>query len=266
MTPRRPVVAGTLALFCLLMGTGAALPVGTHAPQAGPPSRTEAVPVVIPLHDDEGWQLLRYRDIPPHAVDFTPLGLRIQVENSAAPFVYPLSAPMAVSRLTVRGRVDGALRLAWQRQGSEGFDDYVFKAGLVLTGSRRLGRFRRMFAPAWVRTLYGLALPDQGISIVRFFNVGIDPDQVGQRRVHPLTRIIQEGSSVAVADDGGNESAEAPTLDVQRSRPRDAGGVASTTPPVETVAVHHMAKGTTRVVSFDDPPAGRNRKARVRAA
>ena len=151
MTPRRPVVAGTLALFGLLMGTEAARPVRTHAPLAGPPLQTEAVSAVIPLHDDEGWQLLRYDNIPPHAVDFSPLGLRIQVENSAAPFVYPLSAPMAVSRLTVRGRVDGALRLAWQRQGSEGFDDYVFKAGLVLTGSRRLGTFRRMFAPEWVR-------------------------------------------------------------------------------------------------------------------
>ena len=192
MTPRRPVVAGTLALFGLLMGTEAARPVRTHAPLAGPPLQTEAVSAVIPLHDDEGWQLLRYDNIPPHAVDFSPLGLRIQVENSAAPFVYPLSAPMAVSRLTVRGRVDGALRLAWQRQGSEGFDDYVFKAGLVLTGSRRLGTFRRMFAPEWVRRLYGLAMPDQGISIVRFFNVGIDPDQIGQRRVHPLSDLLEE--------------------------------------------------------------------------
>ena len=35
--------------------------------------------------------------------------------------------------------VDGDLRVAPQKQGEEGFDDYVLSAGLVLTGSRRLG-------------------------------------------------------------------------------------------------------------------------------
>ncbi len=225
VTPRRPGVAGTLALFGLLMGTEAALPVRTHAPQVGPPLQTEAVSVVIPLDDDEGWQLLRYSNIPPHDVDFSPLGLRIQVDDSAAPFVYPLSAPMAVSGLTVRGRVDGALRLAGQRQGSEGFDDYVFRAGLVLTGSRRLGTFRRMFAPEWVRRLYGLALPDQGISIVRFFNVGIDPDQVGQRRVHPRSDLLEEEVVAVPRADGTFD------LDV------------SLTPPVETVAVWLSSDG-----------------------
>ena len=223
--PAQPRVVGTLLLFGLLLGTGAAFAVRAHATQAGPPLQTEALSVTIPLDDDENWQLLSYSNIPSHDVDFSPLGLRIQVDHSAAPLVYQLSAPMAVTRLTVRGRVDGDLRVAPQRQGEEGFDDYVFRAGLVLTGSRRLGGFRRMFAPEWVRRLYALALPNQGISNVRFFNVGTDPGQIGQRRVHPLSDLLEEEVVAVPRADGAFE------LDVPL------------TPPVEVVAVWLSSDG-----------------------
>ena len=218
------VVAG-LVLCGLLLGTGAALTVHTRAVQAGPPIQSEECSVAIPSEDDEGWQLLHYSKIPPHGVDFSPLGLRIQVDHSAAPLVYPLLAPITVSRLTVRGRVDGDLRVAPQRQGEEGFDDYVFRAGLVLTGSRRLGFFRRMFAPSWVKRLYALALPSQGLSKVRFFNIGTDPDQIGQSRVHPLSDLIEE-EVVAVLRADGTFELDVPLI-----------------PPVEAVAVWLSSDG-----------------------
>ena len=212
-------VVGVLVLCGLLPGTRAALQVPTRAVQAGPPVRSEAWSVTIPVEDDEGWQLLRYSNIPPHAVDFSPIGLRVQVDHSAAPLVYPLSVPTAVARLTVRGRVDGDLRVAPRRQGEEGFDDYVLRAGLVLTGSRRLGFFRRMFTPEWVKMLYAVAPPNQGISKVRFFNVGTDQDQIGQRRVHPLSDLFEE-EVVAVPRADGTFELDVPLI-----------------PPVEAVAV-----------------------------
>jgi hypothetical protein len=51
---------------------------------------------------------------------------------------------------------------------------------------------RRLFAPEWVRRLHALAAPNQGISIVRFFNVGTDADQIGRQRVHPLSDLLEE--------------------------------------------------------------------------
>ncbi len=218
-------IVWALVLCGLLLGTGAALPARTAAVQAGPPIQGEECSVTIPSEDAEGWQLLRYSNIPPNGVDFSALGLRIQVDHSAAPLVYPLSAPIAVARLTVRGRVDGDLRVAPQRQGEEGFDDYVFRAGLVLTGSRRLGFFRRMFAPEWVKRLYALALPNQGVSKVRFFNVGTDPDQIGQRRVHPLNDLLEE-EVVAVPRADGTFELDVPLI-----------------PPVEAVAVWLSSDG-----------------------
>ena len=223
--PTQLRVIGVLVLCELLLGTGAALPVHARAVQAGPPIQSEACSVTIPSGDDEGWQLLHYSNIPPNSVDFSTRGLRIQVDHSAAPLVYPLSAPMAVARLAVRGRVDGDLRVAPQRQGEEGFDDYVLRAGLVLTGSRRLGFFRRMFAPAWVKRLHAVALPNEGISKVRFFNIGTDPGQIGQRRVHPLSDLFEEEVVTVLRTDGTFE------LDVPLI------------PPVEAVAVWLSSDG-----------------------
>jgi len=224
VTRTRPGIATTVALVGLL-GAGTALPVRTRAVQEGGPVRTEARSVMIPLTDDEGWQRLRYSLIPPNAVDFSARGMRVQVSSSAAPLVYPLSAPMAVARLTVRGRVDGGIRIEGQRQGEKGFDDYVLRAGLVLTGSRRLGTFRRLFAPEWVRRLYGLAPQGQGISIVRFFNVGIDPGQIGQHRVHPLRDLLEE-EVVAVPRADGTFALDVPLI-----------------PPAETIAVWLSSDG-----------------------
>ena len=191
----------------------------------GPPIQSEACSVTIPSEHDAGWQLLHYSNIPANGVNFSALGLRIQVDHSAAPLVYPLSVPMTVGRLVVRGRIDGDFRVAPQRQGEEGFDDYVLRAGLVVTGSRRLGFFRRMFAPEWVKRLYTLAPANQGISKVRFFNIGIDPDQIGQRRVHPLSDLFEE-EVVAVPRADGTFELDVPLI-----------------PPVEAVAVWLSSDG-----------------------
>ena len=223
--PAQLRIVGALVLCELLLRTEVALPVHARALQAGPPIQRETCSVTIPSEDDESWQLLHYSNIPTNGVDFSTLGLRIQVDHSAAPLVYPLTVPIAVARLAVRGRVDGDLRVAPQRQGEEGFDDYVLRAGLVLAGSRRLGFFRRMFAPEWVKRLYALALPNQGISNVRFFNIGTDPDQIGQHRVHPLSNLFEE-EVVAVPRADGTFEFDVPLI-----------------PPVEAVAVWLSSDG-----------------------
>ena len=218
-------VIGIVVLSGLLLRSGAAPPVHAQPAQVGPASQSETCSVTLPSEDDEGWQVLRYRNIPANSVSFSTLGLRIQVDHSAAPLVYPLSAPMEVARLVVRGRVDGDFRVAPQRQGEEGFDDYVLRAGLVLTGNRRLGLLSRMFAPEWVKRLYALAPPNQGVSKVRFFNIGADPDQIGQRRVHPVSDLFEE-EVVAVPRADGTFELDVPLI-----------------PPVEAVAVWLSSDG-----------------------
>ena len=82
-----------------------------------------------------------------------------------------------------------------------------------------------MFAPEWIQRLYTLARPNQGIDEVRFFNIGADPDGIGQRRVHPLNDLFEEEVVTVLRADGTFE------LDVPL------------VPPAETVAVWLSSDG-----------------------
>ena len=154
--------------------------------------RLAALLLAIPLTSATGWEVLTYRKIPAHAVRFDAGGLRIDVDRSAAPIVYPLATARHVRGLRAHGRLEGQLRTTAAQQGQPGFDDYVLRVGLVEVGTRSLGWMERRMSPAWLRRLFDLAPPDLGIAGIRFFNVGLAPQQVGQSRQHPASDHIVE--------------------------------------------------------------------------
>lgn len=168
----------------------------------GTPRALAALLLVIPLTSDRGWQVLTYRNIPPNVAEFREEGLRITVTRSASPIIYPLPTPARVKRLQARGRIEGAFDVNPDVQGQRGFDDYTLRLGLVEEGPRRLGVFQRRFAPAWVRRLFSLAPPGSGISRVRFFNLGVAPEQIGQTRQHPLSALLYEQVVAVPSADG----------------------------------------------------------------
>ena len=151
-----------------------------------------ALLLVIPLTSAANWEVLSYRNIPAHAVRFDNDGLRIGVNRSAAPIVYPLASVPRVRGLRAQGRIDGQLLTTAARQGQPGADDYVLRVGLVEVGSRRPGWMERRLAPAWMRRLFDLAPADAGIAGIRFFNVGLAPWQTGRSRQHPASDLIVE--------------------------------------------------------------------------
>lgn len=103
---------------------------------------------VVPLTSQDGWEALKFRGIEQNEVRFDAAGLTIDVDGSAGPLVYPLTAPLTVTRVRARGMVSGQLALGDPaRQGAPGQDDYVVRIGLVETGDRRLGRFARLTSP-----------------------------------------------------------------------------------------------------------------------
>jgi hypothetical protein len=170
----------------------------------------------VPLTDAKAWQLLEYRNRPPHKLRFSPAGLHIEVEGSAMPLIHPLAAKLRVAGVRVRGRVTGALAIPPGRQGEEKFDDYVFRLGLVEPGERRLNFVQRQVAAEWVRRLYALAPEGTGITGIRFLNVGADPSHLGRERRHPLSELITE-KVVALPAAGGRIDFE-----VRFERPIDA--------------------------------------------
>jgi len=159
-------------------------------------------PLLVPLHEQKGWQVLQYSNLPPHRVNFSPAGLQMTVEASAMPVIYPLRSPMRVAAVRVQGRVDGSLRLPALRQGEPKFDDYVFRLGLVASGERKLNFVQRQVAPSWVRTLFALAPEGSGISRIQFFNVGADSAAIGRERQHPLSELIFERVVAVPRPDG----------------------------------------------------------------
>jgi hypothetical protein len=159
---------------------------------AGAAAALAQAPLRVPLHEQQGWQILQYSNLPPHRVSFSPDGLKMAVEASAMPVIYPLRSPMRVAAVRVQGRVEGQLKLPAQRQGEPKFDDYVFRLGLVESGERKLNFVQRQVAPSWVRTLFALAPEGSGISRIQFLNVGADSAAIGRQRQHPLSELIFE--------------------------------------------------------------------------
>ena len=184
---------------CLLAGILAAA--STFAAVAWSQARDYAG-MRLPLQSPTGWQVLEYRNIPPHQVRFSAAGLEMRVEMSAMPVIYPLPKPAAVRALRVKGRVEGSLDIPPGRQGEEKFDDYVFRIGLVESGTRTLNFVQRQVAAAWVRKLFELAPKGGGISRIQFFNVGADATQIGRRRQHPLSELIHEQVVAVPRTDG----------------------------------------------------------------
>jgi hypothetical protein len=54
-----------------------------------------------------------------------------------------------------------------------------------------------------VRRLFALAPPGEGVSRIRFFNVGVAASQLGWQREHPLSDLLTE-SVVAAPDANGH--------------------------------------------------------------
>ena len=91
--------------------------------------------VVIPINDGSNWQVLSFSKIPQNKVEFKADGMSIDVKSSAGPIVYPLKSAVMVNEVELELEVDGKIKLDPKKvQGEKGFDDYLFRVGLVLEG------------------------------------------------------------------------------------------------------------------------------------
>jgi hypothetical protein len=157
---------------------------------------------VLPLTQTNGWQFLKYRNIPSNTFRCTSAGLVIGVTNSAAPAVFPLTNELRVIEMRVRGKISGLLKVPPAKQGEKGFDDFALRVGLVEPGTRTLSWWEKRTAANWVKNLFALAPPGKGISKIRFFNVGTDAAQIGRSHVYSSDGLMEQ-TVVAVPDADG---------------------------------------------------------------
>jgi hypothetical protein len=157
--------------------------------------------VRIDLTQKQKWQLLTYRKITPNEVDFSKQGMRIAVNKSASPLIYPLPQPTNANQLTFQLSIEGKLSLGQQAQGEKGADDFLFRLGLVHEGKQKLSGLKKMLAADWIKTLFSLA-PDTGVNRIDFYTIHSDPALKNKNRTHPLSDLLHEYYVAPTQDSG----------------------------------------------------------------
>jgi hypothetical protein len=150
--------------------------------------------IALPLHQPDAWRQLEYQDIEANNVSFTSAGMAVTVAGSASPLVYPMEKPLMVRRVVVEGHLSKLLDLPPEIQGSEGYDDFALKIGLVVAGDKTLGIFERIFGAKWLGTLFALAPQGSGIGQIHFLNAVQDKILLGRQRRHPQSDLYFENN------------------------------------------------------------------------
>jgi len=151
-------------------------------------------PIRIPLElaresdkQGKGWKIVRFKNVPPNKWQSDEDGLHVRVQHSADLLTYCFSEETQVRRILVRGSVAGLPVIPEGRvQGDEKADDFAIRFGLVVSGTRKLGRTEKFFASELVKRLSELVPKSQGIDHALFLNLANDPPPKWRRRTHSL--------------------------------------------------------------------------------
>lgn len=165
---------------------------------------------VVPLHVEK-WIPLAYSNIPQNklfsggrdgaSVSSSEASIRVDVDRSAGPLIYPLGKALPILSFQVRGEWEGE-----KREENGPFDeDSVLRVGLVEQGTETLTGARKWFAADWVKKLFSLAPKGVGIKRISFFNITNRENQIGKARVHPKSKLIHESVRFLSAQPGAFE-------------------------------------------------------------
>lgn len=148
---------------------------------------------LIPTTKVDKWQIEKYSKIRSNEFSFSDDGLRVKVDQSASPFIYPIEKPIKVLGFKIQGEYFGLPKFNdLSKQGSKGFDDSVLRIGFIVPGEKTLNGIKKIFAPAWVQHLYARVPSGMGLGRIQFFSVTQNPEQLGTHRVHPLSELMEE--------------------------------------------------------------------------
>lgn len=158
--------------------------------------------MVIPLTAPDAWLSVPYSGIKPNELAFTPHGLTIRVDSSSSPLFHLLGGRMRVAGLTAEGTLSGLPKIPeGAEEGVGKYDDFALRIGLVVEGSHTLSFFEKLFAPGWIKRLAELAPEGHGFDHVELLALS-QQKEPGTRRVHPMTKYIQEEVAAKVTAPG----------------------------------------------------------------
>jgi len=139
--------------------------------------------------DSHGWKVIQFQNKPPNKVVSDKDGLHIAVESSADLLAYCLNEPVDVNGILLQGSVTDLPKIPEdKRQGDEDADDFAIRFGLIVSGTKKLSKIEKSFAPELIKRLCELVPDSQGIGHVLFLNLANDPPPEWGKRTHPIGR------------------------------------------------------------------------------
>ncbi len=144
--------------------------------------------------NSKGWHSLSYSSLPANRLKFSSNKISIHVQNSASPLIHPMTQnPKKIKKISINGHVNLLVKVdPVEKQGQEGFDDFVLRLGLVLLGDKRLSYVESLLAPDWVQKMFSLAPENQGVDRILFLTAVLSSSLLNQKRVHPLSEYLHE--------------------------------------------------------------------------
>lgn len=157
------------------------------------PSVLFAASFMVPLGPSANWQNLKFSKIPENKVEFVESAIRVHVNKSASPLIYPMSEVKKVTGMKIKGKVSQMVPFTKPSlQGEKKLDDAVLRFGMVIPGERKLNWATRLVAADWVKRLHDLAPPNSGIDHILFLKMVQSENLKGLERVHPMSELIRE--------------------------------------------------------------------------
>ncbi|MHC4203553.1 MAG: hypothetical protein ACYSTT_02810 [Planctomycetota bacterium] len=154
---------------------------------------------------EQGWKVIRFQNKPPNKVISDEDGLRIGVESSANLLAYCLNGPVDVNSVLLQGLVTGFPRIPEdKRQGDKKADDFALRFGLVISGTKKLGKIERCFAPELIKRLCELVPKSQGIDHVLFLNLANNPPPKWRKRTHPVGKGLLQEQICSIKNEPGD--------------------------------------------------------------
>ncbi|HAG90869.1 MAG TPA: hypothetical protein DCL41_03310 [Bdellovibrionales bacterium] len=160
-------------------------------------SRLMFAAFIIPLQPTD-WKILKYGSIPPNKVEFSEDHMKVSVNSSNNPIIFPLKEPVEYSGFEASFSVSGNPMPAVK----EWDDDALVRIGFVAEGERTMNRALLWFSPSWIKELFHLAPKGSGIDKIYFFNLGRPNQTLGQKRIFPKTKDLVSEEIVALYKEG----------------------------------------------------------------
>jgi hypothetical protein len=160
--------------------------------------------LILPLSPQSLWKPITFEGVPKNEVHYSKDKVKIKVQNSASPLIYPFDEPKKVAGLSVEAELLGTLpRLPQGKaQGLKETDDYVLRIGLILKGDSKLNWMQRQIAPSWLVEMERLVPEPYGIKHVEFFTTCLNSNRKGKRQAHYMNEKLQETCVTPLTNSG----------------------------------------------------------------